>query len=150
MLEEVAKGLHAGSCRSPLIERPIGDSGPLMLMGQMMENPPCAIYFNMKGGSGIAPPHAHDGWALTLVLKGSWKVGEIWQKEGDVTLAEPNIFNGPFEPGPEGVYGLEIFSSLQAVPPIWGEYANDPWVLKMAETAAEDAANLVIYPPPSA
>lgn len=148
MLEEVFKGLHAGSYDSPLIRRPIGDSGPLMCLGQMMENPPCAIYFNMAAGSGIAPPHAHDGWALTVVLKGSWKVGDIWQKVGDVTLAEPNIFYGPFEPGPEGVHGLEIFSSMQAVPPLWGEYTNDPWVKKLEESNI-DPSDVVIYPPPA-
>ena len=145
MLEQVHEGLHAGSIDSPLIRKPMGDSGPLIMLGQMMDNPAPAVYFKMAADSGGSPPHAHDGWAMTIVLEGSWTVGGIEQKAGDITLAEPNVFYGPFEPGPDGVVGIEIFSSLQAVPPIWGEHANDPRVLAIGEISPGE---MVIYPPP--
>ena len=143
MLHEESKGFHVGNWDSPRTSFPMGQGGPMLCLGAPDDpNRPVAVWFSMGHEGGGSPPHAHSGWALTVVLSGSWKVAGIEQSPGEASLAEPNVFYGPFEPGPDGVVGVEIFENMDAVGAIWGEYAEDPRVLALGDYKGE----MAIYP----
>jgi hypothetical protein len=136
VFKEITQGVHFGRWDEPVFTSPMSTNGPLLCLGQTGDaSRPTLLWFKMNPDDSGAPPHSHDTWAMTIVLEGSMTVGDVVQKPGDVMICEPNVFYGPFEPGPEGVVGFEFFSTMAGVQALWGDAENDPRVLALGDYA---------------
>ena len=56
------------------------------------------------------PVHYHKTHYMTIVLRGSLRVGRHWYQPGDIRLQEEGSVYGPEEAGPDGCYMLNIFA----------------------------------------
>lgn len=139
MRETEIKGVHAINWNENRKTRSMGEGSPVICLGHVGEKRPCFVHFRMEEGQ-TSPPHAHSGWACTVVLEGSWKVGGVEQKAGEMYLVEPGVEYGPFEPGPDGVVGIEFFSDEESTAPIWDE--SDPRVVELYESMGGDFSQL--------
>ena len=72
------------------------------------------------------PVHYHKTHYMSLILRGSLRVGKKWYGPGDIRLQEKEMVYGPEEAGPEGCYMLNIFADRQGLyPTLLGEPAQD-------------------------
>jgi hypothetical protein len=56
------------------------------------------------------PVHYHKTHYMSIILRGSLRVGKKWYRPGDIRLQEKGSVYGPEEAGPEGCFMLNIFA----------------------------------------
>jgi hypothetical protein len=72
------------------------------------------------------PVHYHKTHYMSIILRGSLRVGKKWYGPGDIRLQEKGSVYGPEEAGPEGCYMLNIFADRRGIyPTLLGESAQD-------------------------
>ena len=68
------------------------------------------------------PVHYHKTHYMSIILRGSLRVGKKWYRPGDIRLQEKGSVYGPEEAGPEGCYMLNIFADRRGYfPTLLGE-----------------------------
>ena len=68
------------------------------------------------------PVHYHKTHYMSLILRGSLRVGKKWYGPGDIRLQEKGSVYGPEEAGPEGCFTLNIFADRRGFyPTLLGE-----------------------------
>ncbi|MEU7811711.1 hypothetical protein [Pseudonocardia sp. NPDC049154] len=73
------------------------------------------------------PVHYHRTHYMSLILRGSLRVGKRWYEPGDIRLQEKGSVYGPEEAGPEGCYMLNIFADRRGfTPQLLGEEPTEP------------------------
>ncbi len=73
------------------------------------------------------PIHYHKTHYMSIILRGSLKVGTKWYKEGDIRLQEKGSVYGPEEAGPEGCFMLNIFADRRGfIPSLLGAPDDAP------------------------
>ena len=142
----LAPGVHVLNWNEGRQAGVLGEGSPLYCLGPPGARRACFVQFRMESGQ-TAPPHAHHGWACTVVLEGWWMVNGIKQGPGEMVMIEPGVEYGPFEPGPDGVTGIEFFEHEDATIADWGDYADDPRVVAaMAGYQGDYATRKLRYP----
>ncbi|SNQ48992.1 hypothetical protein FRACA_2980006 [Frankia canadensis] len=72
------------------------------------------------------PVHYHKTHYMSVILRGSLRVGKKWYGPGDIRLQEKGSVYGPEEAGPDGCFMLNIFADRRGyVPSILGEPAPE-------------------------
>jgi hypothetical protein len=61
------------------------------------------------------PAHQHVSGHIEVILDGSLKVGEHWERAGDVRIVPARHSYGPLVSGPEGCKALEYFPDRAAI-----------------------------------
>ena len=76
------------------------------------------VVFPMEVTAGYRfPVHYHKTHYMSLILRGSLRVGKKWYGPGDIRLQEKGSVYGPEEAGPEGCYMLNIFADRRGFYP---------------------------------
>jgi hypothetical protein len=65
----------------------------------------------------IVGAHSHFCGHIEVILEGSQRVGDRWERAGDIRMIPADCAYGPLQTGPEGCKALEIFPDRRAVPP---------------------------------
>lgn len=139
-MSEIAPGVHVLNWNDGRQVGVLGEGSPLYCLGHPGTTRAGFVHFRMESHQS-APPHSHSGWACTVVLDGSWTVGDVVQGPGEMMLIEPGVEYGPFQPGPDGVTGIEFFENEAATVAQWGTHADDPRVVAAMSTYQGDYAN---------
>jgi hypothetical protein len=63
------------------------------------------------------PVHYHKTHYMSIILRGSLRVGTKWYGPGDIRLQEKGSVYGPEEAGPDGCYMLNIFADRRGFYP---------------------------------
>jgi hypothetical protein len=72
------------------------------------------------------PVHYHETHYMSIILRGSLRVGKRWYKPGDIRLQEKGSVYGPEEAGPDGCFMLNIFADHRGLYPVVpGESAQE-------------------------
>lgn len=78
-------------------------------------------------------PHHHFCGHVEMILEGSLRVGDRWERAGDIRIIPANV-SYALKAGPEGAKGLEFFPDRRAVLPIVDDpdapVTGDPAVLR--------------------
>jgi hypothetical protein len=76
------------------------------------------------------PAHYHKSHYLTIILRGSMRVGRTWYNPGDIRIQEKGAVYGPEEAGPDGCLLLNIFSDRRgAYPSLLGAAIDYPTIV---------------------
>ncbi|MBS9376451.1 cupin domain-containing protein [Rhodococcus sp. B50] len=83
--------------------------------------------FPMEVGPNFrSPVHYHKTHYMSIILRGSLRVGKKWYGPGDIRLQEKGSVYGPEEAGPEGCFMLNIFADRRGFhPTVLGEPEQD-------------------------
>lgn len=72
------------------------------------------------------PVHYHKTHYMSVILRGSLRVGKKWYGPGDIRLQEKGSVYGPEEAGPQGCFMLNIFADRRGFyPTLLGEPSQD-------------------------
>ena len=125
-MERTARGRYETSLDDPDFPvDPMGNRFAALYLGDEADGP--AVFPLEVGPDYKFPIHYHRTHYMSIILRGSLRVGKRWYKPGDIRMQEYGSVYGPEEAGPEGCYMLNVFADRRGCfPSLLGEETPEP------------------------